>query len=303
MRSRKADQERGSIATIVALALTVLIGFAAIGVDVGRMFIVRDRIHSAADSAVLAGVQQLPGDPVGAVETARTFLTQNGFDPSLTSVTLDPNSIYKLRASVKVPVDMTFARVLGFARQDVSGASAAERLSATSTYGAAPLAVSQDTVFNYGESVTLKAGAGDQFAPGNFGAIQLGKPGANQYRDNLQYGFNGWVEVGEWYSTEPGTIAGPTADALNYRLNQDPYSNHENVDRNSQRLLRIPVINAFPNGKGEFQVVGFAVFFVELAQRKGNVDEVTGRFLRFDIRGKGKADAPGFGAFITRLSQ
>lgn len=302
MRRRQDGRERGSVAVLMGLALAVLVGFAAIGVDVGRMYIVREQIHNAADGAVLAGVQALPGDPQGAVETARLFLARNGLDGSRASVSVDPANDRKLHVSVSRSVEMTFARVLGIERQEVSGHSAAERLNATEVYGAVPLSVSKDQDFQFGNLITLKAGAGDAFSPGNFGAIQLGRPGANQYREHLQYGFKDWVSAGNWYLTEPGNLAGPTAEALNYRIRLDPYATYDRVDRNSPRLLRIPVIDAYPNGKHEFQCVGFAVFFLEGARRRGREDEVTGRFLRFDVLGRGRVDAPGYGAYVTRLS-
>lgn len=303
MYRQPREGERGNVATIVALSLTVLVGFAAIGVDAGRLFVVRDRIHNAADSAVLAGVQHLPGDPAGAVSTARDFLQRNGFDLTWTDVRVDPDNPYKLKVGVRLPVEMTFARVLGLPRLDVAGTTAAERLHATALDGVVPLSVGRNSTFVYGESVTLKAGAGNNFSPGNFGALQLGKPGANQYKQHLLDGFQPWVEVGQRYSTEPGNMAGPTADALNDRINRDPYATFTTVDRNSPRLLKVPVVDAYPNGRGEVQVVGFAIFFLERAGGKGRYDEVTGRFLRFDVKGRGSADVPGFGAFITRLSQ
>ncbi len=303
MRKRQEHSEAGSVAVVVALSLTVLIGFVAIGVDVGRMYIVRERIYNAADSAVLAGVQHLPGDPDGAVETAHLFLSRNGFDPGGASVAVDETTNRKLSIGLNTGVDMTFARVLGFTRQNVFGRSAAERLNAAAVEGAVPLSVSKDQDFQFGNQITLKAGSGSNYAPGNFGAIQLGKPGANQYRDNLLYGFSGWVTAGEYYSTEPGNIAGPTAEGVNYRIGLDPEATFDRADRKSPRLLKVPVIDSYPNGKGEFKCLGFAVFFLEGATSSSKEDTVTGRFLRFDVTGRGSTDVPGYGAFVTRLSQ
>ncbi len=285
---------------LVALSLAILVGFAAIGVDVGRMYIVRERIYSAADAAALAGVQFLPYDPDEAVATAVEFLAKNGMAAGATSVTIDPGNGRKLRVQVGLNVEMTFARVLGIGQLQVTGLSSAERLNATAVSHVVPLSVSRDQNFSYGSLMTLKKGPGGQVSPGNFGALALGGSGASQYRENLQYGYAEWISIGDWLRTEPGNMAGPTRTAVEYRIGLDPYATFDQVDRNSPRLVNIPVIDTYPNGRGEVQVVGFAVFFLEDSDGHG---ELAGRFLRFDVLGRGDLGAPDYGAYITKLAR
>lgn len=79
MRGRHAlgGDEGGQVAIVVALMLTVLLGFAALVVDVGLNWAARTQTQGAADAAALAGVIALPSDPLAAVEDVRHYLNEN----------------------------------------------------------------------------------------------------------------------------------------------------------------------------------------------------------------------------------
>src|SRR5512135_850844 len=48
--------ERGQALVLIVLAIVAMFGFAALAVDIGRLFAERRRIQNAADSAALAAV-------------------------------------------------------------------------------------------------------------------------------------------------------------------------------------------------------------------------------------------------------
>jgi len=81
--------ERGSVAVLIALALTVLLGFAALVVDVGLSWAVRAETQTAADAAALAGAARLADGPAGAVAAVRQYLDANV--PGLADRPADPN--------------------------------------------------------------------------------------------------------------------------------------------------------------------------------------------------------------------
>ena len=81
--------ERGSVAVLMALALTVLLGFAALVVDVGLSWAVRAETQTAADAAALAGAARLADGPAGAVAAVRQYLDANV--PGLADRPADPN--------------------------------------------------------------------------------------------------------------------------------------------------------------------------------------------------------------------
>jgi Flp pilus assembly protein TadG len=61
----------------VALALTVLLGIAALVVDVGLSWAARAEAQTAADAAALAGAGRLAAGPAEAVAAVRLYLDAN----------------------------------------------------------------------------------------------------------------------------------------------------------------------------------------------------------------------------------
>jgi Putative Flp pilus-assembly TadE/G-like len=78
----RANQE-GQVAIVVALMLTVMLGFGALVVDVGLNWAARTQLQSAADAAALAGAAELPGQPDEALAKATEYMLDNV--PSLAS--------------------------------------------------------------------------------------------------------------------------------------------------------------------------------------------------------------------------
>jgi Putative Flp pilus-assembly TadE/G-like len=75
----RGGSERGSVAVTVALAMTVLLGFAALVVDIGLNWAARTSAQTAADSAALAGASRLLADGgAAALLTVEQGLTGNG---------------------------------------------------------------------------------------------------------------------------------------------------------------------------------------------------------------------------------
>jgi Putative Flp pilus-assembly TadE/G-like len=74
----RGGKERGSVAITVTLTMTVLLGFAALVVDVGLSWAARASAQTAADSAALAGAAELlAGGPAAAVGAVRDYLNDN----------------------------------------------------------------------------------------------------------------------------------------------------------------------------------------------------------------------------------
>jgi Flp pilus assembly protein TadG len=301
-RRRKRTGERGSILVIVAAAMVAIFGLAALGTDIGVIFVERQRLSAAADAAALSGAQLLPGDVDGAVATAREVLAKNGIDPTRAEVTVAEDRRH-LTVNLSRTVSMTFARVIGMTQVEVPGSATVEVANLSGYSGAAPLGVPRAD-WQIGEQVYLKVDPDEgSISPGNYQALALGKNGASAYEQNLMYGYDGWIRIGDWLDTEPGNMAGPTARAVRYRISQDPDSTYLTVKRNSPRLIVVPILEDFNvNGKGQVHVVGFGLFFLENAYDSGkNKGQVVGRFLRFYTEGEGSLSAPDFGAYTTKL--
>ena len=62
-RRRAAQAERGQTLLIGVLAMTALLGFTAMAIDIGMFFEDRRHLQNSADAMALAGVQELPAQP------------------------------------------------------------------------------------------------------------------------------------------------------------------------------------------------------------------------------------------------
>ena len=135
--------EHGQALVLIALWLTLLLGFAALAIDVGRFYSERRFLQNAADAAALAGARALhSGRSVAQAEAAaRAVLTQNfaneptGNPPSLPSnvpiyaeghageggYLLDGILIgtTDVRVAIRNPVNYTFGRVLNLVTQEI----------------------------------------------------------------------------------------------------------------------------------------------------------------------------------------
>lgn len=87
MRKRAARSMRqhqtGAVAVMLGLTLAVLLGFAALAIDLGRTYVVRTELQNAADAAALAGAKELDQTAAGvgrAVDKAQAIALQHEFN-------------------------------------------------------------------------------------------------------------------------------------------------------------------------------------------------------------------------------
>ena len=78
----ESRREGGQTLLIFVLALTVLLGFTAMAIDVGLFFENRRHLQNTADAAALAGVAELPGNPALAKSKAAQWAAKHGVSSS-----------------------------------------------------------------------------------------------------------------------------------------------------------------------------------------------------------------------------
>ena len=71
-QQRRRRRVRGAVIVQVAVMSTVIMGFAALAVDIGSMYTVQSELQSVADSAALAAAAQLSGAGGGNAQTNAT---------------------------------------------------------------------------------------------------------------------------------------------------------------------------------------------------------------------------------------
>lgn len=299
------NEENGQVMALVAVLMSVLLGMTALTLDIGRVQWTKASLQNAADASALAGAQGLLND--NAEDTAIDYAELNGIPDTDISVNPTNNDPTKCEVVCTRNVTYTFARVLGFTDADVSARAVAGISSVNSVSGGAlPLGVEQQD-FVYGQTYQLKENAGAGQYHGNFGCLALGdKNGANRYRDNLKYGYDGTLTVGDKVDTEPGNMAGPTVDGMNYRINQDPTATYTTVQKGSPRLGVVPVVDTMDvNGRKEVTIVGFAVFFLESANTEGKGNNakaaIYGKFMEMVVGNSTGGGGTSYGAYKVQL--
>jgi len=153
----KLREERGAVLVLMAFALVVFLGIAALAVDLGLLFVARSEAQRTADAAAHAGAGYFlgaPNDGDGARAAAVAMAAANTVrgDP----VTLDPSADIDVEmpgnqrlVRVQVlrtedsgnPIQTLFARVLGIREVGVSASAAAEIFSVGDSQCIIPIAL------------------------------------------------------------------------------------------------------------------------------------------------------------------
>lgn len=297
--------EDGQVMILFALVLVVLMGFAALTVDVGSMTLTKTKLQTAADAAALAGAQDLKNANYD--NTVISYAKLNGVPETDISVNPTNTDPMKLEVVCTRNVKHTFARVLGFTDTTLMARAVVSVSAVKSVSGAVPLGLEDQTLV-YGETYLLKENAGAGQYHGNFGGLALGGNGANNFRNNFKYGYDGVLTVGEKVDTEPGNMAGPTIDGINYRISQDPAATFETVQKGSARICVVPVVDTMDvNGRKEVTIVGFAVFFLESVVNEGHGNgnnaeaAVYGKFMEMMVGNSTGGAETSYGAYKLQL--
>ncbi len=125
MRCNILKNQKGAAAVVVALVMTVLIGFTAFVADIGSVAIEKQKLQNAIDAACLAGAQDLPNTSQATI-TANNYIQINGYQPSDISITFS-DSNHKIHISGTKEVSYKLARVWGFTQTNVSTHAVAEK--------------------------------------------------------------------------------------------------------------------------------------------------------------------------------
>jgi Flp pilus assembly protein TadG len=136
-------KRRGGTQVMVALMAPVLVGFTALTVDIGRLYVRKQALSNGVDASALAGGRELPNE-TAADKEARRVAGANGIDTTLVKTAFEhrgngngtPGSngngngnangqaknYLRVTATEKVP--MTFARIFGIQQWPVSAQAA-----------------------------------------------------------------------------------------------------------------------------------------------------------------------------------
>jgi hypothetical protein len=308
--------QRGQSLVLSLVFLTVLVGMAALVVDVGSWYRADRKLQANADAAALAGAQELPANSAAAQASALEYAGTNDGGLEADDVkfrqTVVPNDT--IEVTTDRPSPGFFAQLFGRSSVDVRAKAAARAGVLGSAVGAAPIAVDwQHEMLHCDppESCWGKYEDGE-FVPGTLTTVDFFKTGPGAFRivnidsshggtglkdigEWIRTGYLDAADVNQWYYSDPGMKPNSShvKDALDYRLGSQPD-------------LLFPVYNSVrAQGAGfEYYVIGFAVFHVTDWEIHGSKDSrINGYFMDMVWTGvpASSGGAPNFGARAVAL--
>ena len=303
--------ESGQAILVTVLFLVVLMGCAALTLDVGMWYREQRQAQATADAAVLAGAQDLPESPSLAVDSAQYYANQNGGGVDAADITLrsDFQTDDTISVSVARPSPSIFAHVLSVANVTVHAKASARVGVPEQVSGVAPIVVNKlhpmlsgpgCPCFHTETTIPL----GKDGAPGAFGLVDLngGSNPATELAGWISDGYNGFLPLGQ-YESDPGA-----------KFNSNGIQ--ESLESRLGTELLFPVYDTL-DGNGanaEYNVIGWVAFHLDCVglatstadcvNHHGNNETLTGYFTRVIWKGlESKTDnhLPDFGVYSVSL--
>jgi hypothetical protein len=260
----------------MVLFLTVLLGLAAMVVDVGSWYAADRQAQAAADAAALAGAQVLPESPAEANALAGEYAGKNGGGAK--SVTVGSRSVSNDTITVEIerPAPGHFSKVFGVDSVTVGARAAARVTTLAEAKYVAPLVVHKDHPKLggggcpcFGEATVIPLGK--MGAPGAFGVINLdnekGGTGPPILADWILRGYQDYLPLGPYYS--------------------DPGAKFNSSQVKSAMEARIGTVLLFPvfdrlDGDGanaQYNIIAWAGFELASFEAQGNDATIDGHFV------------------------
>jgi Flp pilus assembly protein TadG len=276
----RLPSENGQATVLTAVFFVVLLGMAALVLDVGSWYRADRSAQATADAAALAGAQSLPSNPSGAGTLAIQYSDKNGGGVSPTNVTVSSGEMANdtIKVMLTRPASGVFTKLFGV-RTVTVGAKATARASLfDEARYVAPIGVhvlnpklkgtTGCPCFGSGSPTTLPLGKTG--APGAFDLINLdashGGTGPDTLADWILHGLDAYLPLGDYYS-DPGAKwnSSQVKAALAARIGTE---------------LLFPVYDALSgSGAGaKYHIVGWVGFHLTGHTAHGSSGSITGWF-------------------------
>ena len=283
----KLTRQDGQTLVLSVLFMTVLLGMAAVVLDIGSWYRADRAAQATADAAALAAAQALPEDPARADALAREYRDKNEGSGDVTTVSIT-NTNYSndtVRVKVERPAPGFFAKLFGIDSVTVGASAAARVAGITSAKWVAPFGVDKahplisglsngKTCPCYGEDTELDL---EKVGPGAFRILNIdgsqGGTGPGTLEDWILHGLNANMELGEYYSDAGAKFnSSSVKDAMAQRVGEE---------------LLFPVYDRVIGGgsNAEYRVIGWIGFQLEAFSPQGSGGTIDGYFTRFIAQG------------------
>jgi Flp pilus assembly protein TadG len=256
---KQCGREGGQVMAILALALAAVIGVAAIGIDAFYLYWNKNRLQAATDAAALAGATYLGNvtlpnkDPACAYATtaenaACTYALANHLALSeIQSITVNLAN-YTVTVSARRTVPALFAKLVGIKQLTAAATSVAALRALATARRVIPIGLSYLTPYVYGQPIAMHTPGKDETAcgPGCWQGLALAGTGAEVFRQNLGFGCDCSVSIGDILTGEPGAKTGPTSQGITDRLSSpgiDPAGTWSRHNPGDPRAVTVPLVD------------------------------------------------------------
>lgn len=295
-------EESGNVLILTVLALICLLGIAGVALDGGTLYMTKSELQKVANAAVLSGAQELTNQQGDVQQVVQDILTAHHESSSLADLQITMNN--KVGIDLSKSVKLSFLPLLGFNSVNVKAHAAAGLGQMGTAEGAAPLGIDESVSLNYYQTYQLKVDSSG-VESGNFGVLALGGSGARTYADNLRYGYQEDVGVGDIIDTQTGNIAGDTRTVIQDKVNACTFALGDYTERSCPRILLIPVYTPYDTSQNQLKsvkVTGFAYFYIT-APMSSTDTSITGMFIKRAGTGFFNKGAVDRGAYSIRLTE
>ena len=280
----KIRNDKGQATVITVVFLVVLLGMAALVLDIGSWYRADRATQSTADAAALAGAQALPYDTNNARSLAQQYANKNGGGVTGGDVTIT-SSPYAANDTIKVQVHRNaagvFTKLFGVNQVGVGSKATARASLMQSAQYVAPIGVNVKHPMLkggpascpcYGSAFETTLPLGKTGAPGSFDLLNIdgskGGTGGQILADWILHGYSGYLPIGSYLSdTGAKWNDSLVQNALDQRMNTNP-------------VLLFPVYDTL-SGSGSnatYHVIGWAAFHITGHTANGNSGSITGWF-------------------------
>jgi len=304
---RIRSNERGQATVVTLIFLVVLLGMAALVLDIGSWYRADRATQSTADAAALAGAQALPYDPANASSLALQYASKNGGGLSSSEIHLSKGMTDNdtIQVHVSKPASGVFTKLFGVNSVTVGSKATARASLMQSAKYVAPIGVnikhpklkgtSGCPCFGPGNSTTLPLGKTG--APGSFDLLNIdgskGGTGGQTLADWIVKGYQGYLPIGSYLSD--------TGAKWNDSLVQNA------LDQRLGTNLLFPVYDIL-TGSGAnavYHVVGWVGFHITGHTANGSSGSITGWFTEVTWDGiestASDGSNPDLGARVVKL--
>lgn len=280
----RAKLERGQALVMTVISLVVLLGMAALVLDVGAWFHQKRQLQATADAAALAGAQFLPDRPGEAAAQALAYANKNdgGVDAGDIVVSSGPMPNDTIAVRAHKTNSGFFSRVAGVLNVNI-GASARARVAVpVAAKGVAPIVVKNThPLLNgggcpcFGTPTTLPLAKDG--SPGSFDLINLddshGGTGQTILANWITHGYDNYLPLGQYYTDTGAKFnAAEVQAALSGRIGT---------------VLLFPVYDIIAgSGAGaEYHVIGWVGFYLTGFEVHGSSGSISGYFTEYIAQG------------------